>query len=61
MGRMVKRPNKEERVEGSCMKCDRKTLHTIHKTAAGREYFECGSCGNRVDVKAFVYDSLDSL
>jgi tRNA(Ile2) C34 agmatinyltransferase TiaS len=43
------------------MKCDRRTRHAIRTPPAGREYFECRRCGNRVDEKAFVYDSMDPL
>jgi len=25
------------------------------------EYFQCSKCGNKIDVKAFVYDNLDAL
>jgi DNA-directed RNA polymerase subunit RPC12/RpoP len=50
-----------ETVEGNCVVCNRRTRHTIRSAGARDEYFECVECGNRVDVKAFVYDNLDAL
>ncbi len=51
----------EEVVEGNCIVCGAKTRHAIRIDRLGNEYFECSKCGNKIDVKAFVYDNLDAL
>jgi len=48
-------------VDGNCVVCRRRTRHAIRRGHDRTEYFECAGCGNKVDVKAFVYDNLDAL
>jgi DNA-directed RNA polymerase subunit RPC12/RpoP len=48
-------------VDGNCIVCNRRTGHTIRVGPNGEEYLECNKCGNKVDMKAFVYDNLDAL
>jgi DNA-directed RNA polymerase subunit RPC12/RpoP len=50
-----------ETVQGNCVRCNRRTRHAIRSLDERAEYFECLRCGNKVDVKAFVYDNLDAL
>jgi hypothetical protein len=50
-----------EVVDGSCIRCNKRTRHAIRVGPDGSEYFECVVCGNRVDLKAFVFDDLDAL
>ena len=50
-----------ETVLGNCVRCNRRTRHAIKPLDERTEYFECLRCGNKVDVKAFVYDNLDAL
>ena len=51
----------DDAVDGNCIRCDRRTRHAIRYGTHRNEYLECVVCGNKVDVKAFVYDNLDAL
>ena len=50
-----------ETVEGNCVVCNARRRHAIRTGSGNTEYFECLKCGNRVDVKGFVFDDLDAL
>ncbi|MDA4112999.1 MAG: hypothetical protein OK474_03035 [Thaumarchaeota archaeon] len=50
-----------ETIDGSCVRCNRRTRHVARSGAGRTEYLECVRCGNKVDAKAFVYDNLDAL
>jgi hypothetical protein len=50
-----------ETVDGNCIRCNKRTRHAIRAGRGGAEYFECLKCGNKVDLKAFVFDDLDAL
>jgi DNA-directed RNA polymerase subunit RPC12/RpoP len=58
---MNKRARDEETIQGNCIRCGRRRAHLVRKSSTGTEYFECLTCGNKVDIKAFVYDNLDAL
>jgi len=58
---MNKRKRGGETIQGNCIRCGRRRAHLVRKSKTGMEYFECSKCGNKTDVKAFVYDNLDSL
>ena len=51
----------DDAVDGNCVRCDRRTRHAVRYGKDRNEYLECVECGNKVDVKAFVYDNLDAL
>jgi hypothetical protein len=48
-------------VDGNCIVCNKRTRHAVRTGRNGGEYFECMKCGNKVDLKGFVYDDLDAL
>jgi hypothetical protein len=50
-----------ETVDGNCVRCDGRTRHAIRPDRERAEYFECLTCGNKVDAKAFVFFNLDAL
>jgi DNA-directed RNA polymerase subunit RPC12/RpoP len=50
-----------ETIDGNCVRCNRRTRHAIRSGTNRTEYLECVKCGNKVDIKAFVYDNLDAL
>lgn len=52
---------RKQTVDGNCIVCNRRTRHAVRVGENGNEYFECKKCGNKVDLKAFVYDDLDAL
>jgi hypothetical protein len=58
---MVDHSRDAETVDGNCVMCNRRTHHTIRSGPDRTEYLECVRCGNKVDIKAFVYDNLDAL
>jgi hypothetical protein len=58
---MVDHSKDAETVDGNCVVCNRRTRHAIRSGSDRNEYLECVRCGNKVDIKAFVYDNLDAL